>query len=218
EAVTNILAADIARLGDIRLSANWMAACGEPGEDAALYDAVRAGGMELCPALGIAIPVGKDSLSMRTVWREGTTQKSVVAPVSLIVSAFAPVADVRRTLTPQLRTDAGATRLLWVDLGRGQSRIGASILAQVHGALGGAAPDLDEPALLTGFAQALRANARWYWPITTCPTAACLSRWPRWPSPHAAALWPSCRAMRPALPRVCSRRSPVRCCRSKPGM
>src|SRR5690606_17972248 len=157
EAVTNILAADIARLGDIRLSANWMAACGEPGEDAALYDAVRAVGMELCPALGIAIPVGKDSLSMRTVWRDGAAQKSVVAPVSLIVSAFAPVGDVRRTLTPQLRTDAGATRLLWVDLGRGQSRVGASILAQVHGALGDVAPDLDDPALLTGFAQALRA-------------------------------------------------------------
>ncbi len=157
EAVTNILAADIARLGDIRLSANWMAACGEPGEDAALYNAVRAVGMELCPALGIAIPVGKDSLSMRTVWRDGPQQKSVVAPVSLIVSAFAPVGDVRRTLMPLLRLDAGDTRLVWIDLGRGQSRIGASILAQVHAALGGPAPDLDNPALLTGFAQALRA-------------------------------------------------------------
>ena len=112
EAITNILAADIAQLGDIRLSANWMAACGEPGEDAALYDAVKAVGMELCPALGIAIPVGKDSLSMKTQWRDGAAQKSVVAPVSLIVSAFAPVDDVRRTLTPQLRMDAGATRLL----------------------------------------------------------------------------------------------------------
>src|SRR5690606_17667423 len=118
EAVLNILAADVAKLPDIRLSANWMAACGEPGEDAALYDAVRAVGMELCPALGIAIPVGKDSLSMRTVWREDGRQKSVVAPVSLIVPAFAPVGDVRRTLTPLLRRDAGPTRLLWVDLGR----------------------------------------------------------------------------------------------------
>jgi phosphoribosylformylglycinamidine synthase len=157
ESVTNILAADIARLGDIRLSANWMAACGEPGEDAALYDAVRAVGMELCPALGIAIPVGKDSLSMKTVWREGAEQKSVVAPVSLIVSAFAPVGDVRRTLTPLLRRDVGPTRLLWIDLGQGRCRLGASILAQVYSSLGDVAPDLDDPALLTGFAAALRA-------------------------------------------------------------
>jgi phosphoribosylformylglycinamidine synthase len=156
ESITNILAADIAQLGDIRLSANWMAACGEPGEDAALYAAVRAVGMELCPALGIAIPVGKDSLSMKTVWQEGTTRKSVVAPVSLIVSAFAPVADVRRTLTPQLHPGAG-TRLLWVDLGRGQCRLGGSILAQVHGQLGNQPPDLDSPLLLKGFASALRA-------------------------------------------------------------
>jgi phosphoribosylformylglycinamidine synthase len=157
EAVTNILAADVAQLSDIRLSANWMAACGEPGEDAALYDAVRAVGMELCPALGIAIPVGKDSLSMKTVWRDGATQKSVVAPVSLIVSAFAPVADTRRTLTPQLTTDAGDTRLLWIDLGQGRSRLGASILAQVYGQLGDTPPDLDSPELLKGFATALRA-------------------------------------------------------------
>ncbi|HTQ36203.1 MAG TPA: phosphoribosylformylglycinamidine synthase [Steroidobacteraceae bacterium] len=157
EAVTNILAADVAQLPDIRLSANWMAACGEPGEDAALYDAVRTVGMELCPALGIAIPVGKDSLSMKTVWPEGEVRKSVVAPVSLIVSAFAPVADVRRTLTPQLALDAGETRLLWIDLGAGRARLGASILAQVHGELGDTAPDLDSPELLQGFAAALRA-------------------------------------------------------------
>ncbi|HUG71801.1 MAG TPA: phosphoribosylformylglycinamidine synthase [Steroidobacteraceae bacterium] len=157
EAVTNILAADIVRLGDIRLSANWMAACGEPGEDAALYDAVRAVGMELCPQLGIAIPVGKDSLSMKTVWRDGGEQKSVVAPVSLIVSAFAPVADVRRTLTPLLRGDVGETRLLWIDLGQGRARLGASILAQVFGQLGTDPPDLDSPELLKGFAAALRA-------------------------------------------------------------
>ncbi len=157
EAVTNILAADVAQLADIRLSANWMAACGEPGEDAALYDAVRAIGMELCPELGIAIPVGKDSLSMKTVWRDGAAQKSVVAPVSLIVSAFAPVADVRRTLTPQLATDAGATRLLWIDLGEGRGRLGASILAQVYSELGAVAPDLDRPQLLKSFASALRA-------------------------------------------------------------
>ncbi len=157
EAVTNVLAADVAQLGDIRLSANWMAACGEPGEDAALYDAVHAVGMELCPELGIAIPVGKDSLSMKTVWRDGAAQKSVVAPVSLIVSAFAPVADVRRTLTPQLATDAGATRLAWIDLGEGRARLGASILAQVYGELGANPPDLDRPQLLKGFAEALRA-------------------------------------------------------------
>jgi phosphoribosylformylglycinamidine (FGAM) synthase-like enzyme len=106
--------------------------------------------------LGIAIPVGKDSLSMKTVWTEGPDRRSVVAPVSLIVTAFAPVADVRRTLTPLLRKDAGATHLLLVDLGRGQSRLGASIFAQVFGQLGDVAPDLDSPALLAGFATALR--------------------------------------------------------------
>ncbi|MGC4028309.1 MAG: phosphoribosylformylglycinamidine synthase [Steroidobacteraceae bacterium] len=156
EALTNILAADVRSLSDIRLSANWMAACGEPGEDAALYAAVHAVGMELCPQLGIAIPVGKDSLSMKTAWSEGAEHKSVVAPVSLIVSAFAPVGDVRRTLTPQLATDAGPTRLLLVDLGAGRSRLGGSILAQVYGGLGDVAPDLDEPAALRGFVAALR--------------------------------------------------------------
>ncbi|HEV7632118.1 MAG TPA: phosphoribosylformylglycinamidine synthase [Steroidobacteraceae bacterium] len=156
EAVTNLLAADIAALSDIRLSANWMAACGEPGEDAALYAAVRAVGEELCPALGIAIPVGKDSLSMKTAWRDGLGDKTVVAPVSLIVSAFAPVRDVRRTLTPQLRRDLGPTRLLRVDLGNGRNRLGASILAQVYGELGHEPPDLQSPDLLRSFAVALR--------------------------------------------------------------
>jgi phosphoribosylformylglycinamidine synthase len=156
ESITNILAADIG-LTDIRLSANWMAACGEPGEDAALYAAVKAVGMELCPALGIAIPVGKDSLSMKTQWLDGAARKSVVAPVSLIVSAFAPVQDVRRTLTPQPRIDAGATRLLWVDLGRGKCRLGGSILAQVYGQLGNEPPDLDSAELLIGFSAALQA-------------------------------------------------------------
>ncbi|MFO1503836.1 MAG: phosphoribosylformylglycinamidine synthase [Steroidobacteraceae bacterium] len=155
EAITNILAADIASLSDIRLSANWMAACGQPGEDAALFDAVRAVGMELCPALGIAIPVGKDSLSMHTAWDAG--RRAVTAPVSLIVSAFAPVADVRRAQTPQLRLDLGGTRLLLVDLGGGRNRLGASILAQVYGGLGTEAPDLESPALLLQFAAALRA-------------------------------------------------------------
>ena len=163
EAVTNILAADVRALGDVRLSANWMAACGEPGEDAALFAAVKAVGEELCPALGIAIPVGKDSLSMRSAWRAGDTNdgalRSVVAPVSLIISAFAPVGDVRRSWTPQLRTDAGDTVLVLVDLSRGRDRLGGSVLAQTGGLLGGAPgaepPDLDEPALLKGLAAAL---------------------------------------------------------------
>jgi phosphoribosylformylglycinamidine synthase len=148
EAVTNILAADIARLGDVRLSANWMAACGEPGEDAALYDAVRAVGEELCPALGIAIPVGKDSLSMQTRWQEDGEQRAVVSPVSLVVSAFAPVDDVRRTLTPFLQADRGPTTLLLVDLGEGRNRLGGSALAQVYNVQGGPCADLDDPALL----------------------------------------------------------------------
>jgi phosphoribosylformylglycinamidine synthase len=156
EAVTNLLAADVASLRDIRLSANWMAACGEPGEDAALYAAVRAVGEELCPQLGIAIPVGKDSLSMKTRWRDEGGERAVVAPVSLIISAFAPLADVRRTLTPQLRLDAGDTRLLRVDLGGGRDRLGGSILAQVCSQLGDAPPDLDDPARLLAFAAALR--------------------------------------------------------------
>ncbi|RYG81914.1 phosphoribosylformylglycinamidine synthase, partial [bacterium] len=155
ESVTNILAADVAKLGDIRLSANWMAACGEPGEDAALYAAVRAIGEELCPALGIAIPVGKDSLSMRTAWTEEGVAKQVTAPVSLIVSAFAPVTDVRRTLTPQLVLDGAATRLLRVDLAHGRDRLGGSILWQVYGELGDTPPDLDDPALLRNFAAAV---------------------------------------------------------------
>jgi phosphoribosylformylglycinamidine synthase len=163
EAVTNILAADVRALGDVRLSANWMAACGEPGEDAALFAAVKAVGEELCPALGIAIPVGKDSLSMRSAWRAGDTNdgapRSVVAPVSLIISAFAPVGDVRRSWTPQLRADAGDTVLVLVDLSRGRDRLGGSVLAQTGGLLGGAPgaepPDLDEPALLKGLAAAL---------------------------------------------------------------
>ncbi|MGI9246797.1 MAG: phosphoribosylformylglycinamidine synthase, partial [Steroidobacteraceae bacterium] len=155
EAVTNIVAADIRRIEDIRLSANWMAACGEPGEDADLYDTVRAIGEELCPALGIAIPVGKDSLSMKTAWEEQGEAKKVVSPVSLIVSAFAPVEDVRRTLTPQLRLDRGATRLLLVDLGAGRNRLGGSCLAQVYGHVGEVPPDCDDPARLRGFVEAI---------------------------------------------------------------
>jgi phosphoribosylformylglycinamidine synthase len=155
EAITNILAADIDSLSRIRLSANWMAACGEPGEDAALYETVRAVGKELCPALGIAIPVGKDSLSMRTVWRDGDIHKSVVAPVSLIVSAFAPVADVRRTLTPALQMDERPTSLWLIDLGGGRNRLGGSALTQVYGELGDVPPDLDDPQRLLNLAAAL---------------------------------------------------------------
>jgi phosphoribosylformylglycinamidine synthase len=155
EAITNILAADIDSLSQVRLSANWMAACGEPGEDAALYETVRAIGKDLCPALGIAIPVGKDSLSMKTVWREGDSSKSVVAPVSLIISAFAPVKDVRRTLTPALLMDERPTSLWLIDLGGGRNRLGGSALAQVYGESGDVSPDLDDPRRLLNLTAAL---------------------------------------------------------------
>ncbi len=151
ETVTNLAAARIERLGDIKLSANWMAAAGHPGEDARLYDTVRAVGMELCPALGIAIPVGKDSMSMKTRWQDGGEDKSVTAPLSLIVTGFAPVSDIRATLTPQLRLDKGETDLILIDLGRGQNRLGGSILAQVHGKLGRQAPDVDDAEDLKAF-------------------------------------------------------------------
>ncbi len=148
EAVTNIMAAPVEHLGKVKLSANWMAAAGHPGEDAKLYDTVQAVGMELCPALGIAIPVGKDSMSMKTVWEADGERREMTAPLSLIVSAFAPVEDVRRVLTPQLRTDLGDTDLILVDLGGGRNRLGGSALAQVHDQLGDRVPDLDDPELL----------------------------------------------------------------------
>ena len=153
EALTNLAAAPVDSLSRVKLSANWMAAAGHPGEDAALYDTVRAVALELCPALGVSIPVGKDSLSMQTSW-EG---KQVVSPLSLVVSAFAPVGDVRAALTPQLRTDAGDTELVLVDLGRGQNRLGGSILAQTHNALGERCPNVDDPAALKAFFQAIQA-------------------------------------------------------------
>jgi phosphoribosylformylglycinamidine synthase len=156
EALTNIAAAPIAELSSVKLSANWMAACGQPGQDAALFDTVKAVGMELCPALGISIPVGKDSLSMRTTWNDAGTDKAVLSPVSLIVSAFAPVTDVRRTLTPQLRTDVGETSLILIDLGRGKNRLGGSALAQVSGQIGNDAPDLDHPEDLKKFFAAIQ--------------------------------------------------------------
>jgi phosphoribosylformylglycinamidine synthase len=156
EAITNIAAADIEKLGDIRLSANWMAAAGHPGEDAALFDTVKAVGEQLCPALGIAIPVGKDSLSMKTVWDEDGESREMTGPLSLIISAFAPVQDARKTLTPQLRTDCGDTDLILIDLGRGQNRMAGSALAQVYKQVGHHAPDLDNPDAIKGFFQAMR--------------------------------------------------------------
>jgi phosphoribosylformylglycinamidine synthase len=160
EALTNLAAAAIPDLGRVKLSANWMAAAGYPGEDAALFDTVRSVALDLAPALGVSIPVGKDSLSMRTTWREGAETREVVAPLSLIVAAFAPCADARRTLTPQLRTDCGATELVLVDLGRGKNRVGASILAQVYGQVGDRAPDLDDAAELKRFFDAIQALNR----------------------------------------------------------
>jgi phosphoribosylformylglycinamidine synthase len=158
EAITNIAAAPIDDLGRVKLSANWMAACGYGSEDAALFDAVKAVGLEFCPALGISIPVGKDSLSMRTRWQDGAEEKQVVSPLSLIVSAFAPCPDVRRVLTPQLRRDAdvGETELLLIDLGHGRNRLGGSALAQVHGVSGDLAPDADAAVLKAFFAAVQR--------------------------------------------------------------
>jgi phosphoribosylformylglycinamidine synthase len=154
EALTNILAADIRQLTDIRLSANWMAACGEPGEDADLYATVRAVS-ELCTTLSITIPVGKDSLSMKTTWRDAGGEHAVVAPVSLIVSAFAPVQDARSTLTPELDLSQ-PSRLLLIDLGGGKNRLGGSCWAQVHLQSGGSPADLDSPGLLSALFAALR--------------------------------------------------------------
>jgi len=151
EAVCNLLAADVEQLGDIKLSANWMAACGNEEEDGQLFAAVRTVGMEFCPALGLSIPVGKDSLSMRTGWQDDGQPKSVTSPVSLIISAFAPVADVRRTLTPQLVTDTEATLLL-LDISAGRNRLGGSALAQVFSQLGDEAADCDDPEVLKRFA------------------------------------------------------------------
>ena len=163
EAVTNIAAARIAQLSDIRLSANWMAACGQGDEDARLYDTVRAVGEELCPALGIAIPVGKDSLSMKSVWQQDGNTRTQIAPLSLVISAFAPVADVRATLTPQLQRDAAGSRLLLIDLGNGRNRLGGSALAQVWGQVGDVPPDLDRAEQLRtafDFVQTLNAEGR----------------------------------------------------------
>ncbi len=160
EALTNLAAARVESLSRVKLSANWMAAAGSPGEDAALYDTVGAVALELCTTLGISIPVGKDSLSMRTLWQDGGGVREVVSPLSLVVSAFAPCEDARETLTPQLRTDCGATELLLIDLGEGRNRMGGSMLAQVFGRFGDDTPDLDEPSALARFFECVQALAR----------------------------------------------------------
>ena len=156
ETVTNMASARIAELKDIKLSANWMCAAGHPGEDEKLYDTVKAVGMELCPELGITIPVGKDSMSMRTVWNDDGEDKSVTAPMSLVISGFAPVTDTRKTLTPQLRTDKGDTDLILLDLGNGQNRIGLSALAQVYNEVGQSVPDIEQPEQLAAFFAAIQ--------------------------------------------------------------
>ena len=150
ESLTNIISASIEKIGDIKLSANWMVAAGHGSEDQKLFETVRAVGMDLCPQLGICIPVGKDSMSMRTVWNDDGHEKSNTAPLSLIVSAFSPVDDIRRTLTPQLQTDQGETSLLLIDLGRGRNRLAGSALGQVYNRMQGTAPDLDSPSDLLG--------------------------------------------------------------------
>ena len=152
EAITNLAAANIGNIGNIKLSANWMVAAGEPGHDAALYETVRSIALEICPALNISIPVGKDSMSMHTVWQDdrGNNQK-VVAPLSLIISGFAQVQDIRRTLTPELVHLDQDSVLLLIDLGQGKNRLGGSILAQVYGQLGDQAADLDNPDIFLQF-------------------------------------------------------------------
>ncbi|MDR5866676.1 phosphoribosylformylglycinamidine synthase [Halomonas koreensis] len=156
ETITNLAAAPIARLGDIKLSANWMSAASHPGENQALFDAVHAVGMELCPALGIAVPVGKDSMSMRTAWeaendKGEVEEKSVTAPLSLVTTGFAPVTDAMKTLTPQIDLTQDESDLILVDLGGGRNRLGGSALAQVYGQVGDECPDLDDPEDLKAF-------------------------------------------------------------------
>lgn len=158
EAITNIAATRIGALNDIKLSANWMCAAGHRGEDEKLFRTVEAVGMSLCPELGITIPVGKDSMSMRTEWQDDGQTKAVTSPLSLVITAFAPVLDVRKTLTPQLRTDRGATSLVFLDLAAGQQRLGASILAQTTQQMGELPPDVESAALLKAFFNGLQAN------------------------------------------------------------
>ncbi|WP_064605608.1 phosphoribosylformylglycinamidine synthase [Photobacterium sp. J15] len=160
ESLTNIASADIGDLRRIKLSANWMSPAGHPGEDAGLYDAVKAVGEELCPALGLTIPVGKDSMSMKTKWEDNGKQKEVTSPLSLIITAFGRVEDIRKTVTPQLRTDKGDSSLLLIDLGCGQNRLGATALSQVYKQLGDKPADVDSPELLKGFFNAIQTLIR----------------------------------------------------------
>ena len=154
EAITNIAAAPVEFLEQVKLSANWMAASGHPGEDAALYDTVKALGIEFCPALGLSIPVGKDSLSMKSVWQDQAEEKAVISPLSLIVSAFVAIPDIRDTLTPQLVAEESVLYL--IDLGEGRNRLGASALAQVYNQVGEVCPDIDNPALLASYFKAIQ--------------------------------------------------------------
>ncbi|WP_394751847.1 phosphoribosylformylglycinamidine synthase [Crenothrix sp.] len=155
EALTNLAAARIDSLRDVKLSANWMAAAGVNGEDADLFDTVKSIGMELCPALGIAIPVGKDSLSMKTVWQDNGGEKTMTAPLSLVVTAFAPVLDISLTLTPQLQGGEDSALIL-IDLGAGKNRLGGSVLAQVYRQIGSQCPDLDDPLLMKAFFESIQ--------------------------------------------------------------
>jgi len=165
ESLTNIAGTDIAgddgeRLNRIKLSANWMSPAGHPGEDAGLYEAVKAIGEELCPALGLTIPVGKDSMSMKTQWEENGESKSVTSPLSLVITAFGAVEDIRKTVTPELRTDKGDTRLVAIDLSKGKKRLGGSCLAQVYKQLGNETPDVDSAEVLKGFFNAMQSLVR----------------------------------------------------------
>ncbi|WP_426369172.1 phosphoribosylformylglycinamidine synthase [Pseudocolwellia sp. HL-MZ7] len=161
ESLTNIACANIAgsdgnKLNRIKLSANWMSPAGHPGEDAGLYEAVKAIGEELCPVLGLTIPVGKDSMSMKTKWEDDGVEKSVTSPLSLVITAFGVVEDIRKTVTPELRTDKGETVLIAIDLSKGKNRLGGSCLAQVYKQLGTETPDVDSPETLKGFFNAIQ--------------------------------------------------------------
>jgi len=160
ESLTNIAGTDIGDLNRIKLSANWMSPAGHPGEDAGLYEAVKAVGEELCPALGLTIPVGKDSMSMKTQWNENGEEKSVTSPLSLVITAFGRVEDIRKTVTPQLRTDKGESRIIAIDLSGGKNRLGASCLAQVYKQLGTETPDVDNAEQLKGFFNAMQTLIR----------------------------------------------------------
>lgn len=155
ECLTNLAAAQVGNIGNIKLSANWMVAAGEKGEDANLFDTVQAVGMELCPALGICIPVGKDSMSMRTAWKDSADKEhKQVSPLSLLVTGFSSVEDIRKTATPDLKSSDSA--LLLLDLGAGRNRLGGSTLAQVYNQMGDQAPDLDDPETFKGFFAAIQ--------------------------------------------------------------